>query len=491
MGFKKALNKMREQDKNFKPFSAGFETYLSPFTFRYASDQMREIWSRRNFWLKVRDIWIAGARAQQMVGLVTQEEVDDLIKHRDVLSVERIDQIEKVMRHDVIAAIQEFSEVAPVGGRILHQGFTSEDVLSNAEAMQIRESFEIVEKKLVGTLGAFGRQIDEHKDLVCVGWTHLQAAEPTTVGYRFAKYGQDLLIDLELLRLIKPFLKGKGIKGAVGTSASFTELLKGTKVSSSEHERLIMEQLGIEAFTVSDQTYPRKALLLTQSVLSGIGQSLHRFALDLQILQSSSIDEVCEPRGKGQPGSSAMPHKQNPIIAENIDSLTEMILGEFVSSWITASFVTLERTLRDSAGKRSWLPESFLIIDEALGRAEKIMKGLVINKNSIATNLKKFAPFFATERLLAKLTSAGMDRKKAHEILVELSETAVSAIRNGHENPMRKLVNTDGRITSLLSPKDIKEAFGGVYHHVGDAPFRCLEFLEKELYPAIGKPDEK
>lgn len=468
-------------------YRVGYETYLSPFTFRYGSPEMRRIWSQNNFWRRVRDVWIAVAAVQHEAGLVSEEQLEDLKTHRDDLSVERIFALERETGHDVAAAIREFREVAPVGGEVLHWGMTSEDVLSNAETAQIHEAFDIVRLKLVGTLGALGRQIETHKDLVCMGYTHLQAAEPTTMGYRLAKYAQDLLIDLRLLDFVRPLIKGKGVKGAVGTSASFAEILAGNEMSVEDHERRIMEQLDMEAVSISDQTYPRKFLLLTENVLSGVGQSLHRFALDLQVLQSSPMDEVSEPRRKGQVGSSAMPQKQNPIHSENIDSLTEMLPGESLSAWMTAAFITLERTLRDSAGKRSWLPESFLIVDEALSRAERVARGLVVHENSVRRDLELSAPFCVTEIILADLVRAGMDRKEAHEILVGHAERAVDTKRLGLPNPMKELLLADEKITSRLGEAVVEEAFEKVFTHVGDAPKRCMDFLNNELYPAIGK----
>lgn len=468
-----------------EPFKAGFETYQSVFTYRYGTPEMRKIWSRQNFWLTVRDVWIAVAEAQEKAGIVTKEQVNDLKKHRNDLSVERIDQLEREKGHDVAAAIAEFSEVAPIGGEILHNGMTSEDVLSNAEIKQIHDSLDALRPKLVSTLEAFSSQIAANKDLTCVGWTHLQAAEPTTMGYRFAKYAQDLVDDLKILDFMKSLIKSKGIKGAVGTSASFMEIFEGTNMTAGKQEELIMEKLGIEPATITDQTYPRKAGLTTETVLLHIAQSLHRFALDIQVLQSSAIDEISEPRRKGQIGSSAMPHKQNPINSENIDSLTELLPGQTLAAWMTAAFVTLERTLRDSAGKRSSIPESFLIIDEALERTKRIISGIEIHKNSIGTNMEKFGPFFATEIIMAKLVEAGMDRMEAHSILVELSESAIDAKREGKPNPLQKLVSSDQRINQLLGENEINEAFDKAMKHVGNAPQTCEEFLKNELEPAI------
>lgn len=482
---RKYMQSPENAPKRPEPFKAGFETYQSVFTYRYGTPEMRKIWSRQNFWLNVRDIWIATAEAQKKAGIVTKEQVENLKKNRDNLSVERIDQLEREKGHDVAAAIAEFSEVAPIGGEILHNGMTSEDVLSNAEVKQIHDSFDILKPKLVGTIEVFGSQIERNKDLTCVGWTHLQAAEPTTMGYRFAKYAQDLVDDLKILNLMRPMIKGKGIKGAVGTSASFGEIFEGTDMTAKKQEKFVMDKLGIEPASITDQTYPRKGALTAETVLLQIGQSLHRFALDIQLLQSSAIDEVSEPRRKGQIGSSAMPHKQNPINSENIDSLTELLPGQTFAAWMTAAFVTLERTLRDSAGKRSSIPESFLIVDEALERTKRIISGLEIHKNSIRTNMEKFGPFFATEIIMAKLVESGMDRMEAHSILVELAEFAVDAKREGKQNPLKKLVLSDKRINQLLKANEINEAFDKAMKHVGNAPAKCEQFLKEELYPAI------
>ncbi|MBI2052014.1 adenylosuccinate lyase [Candidatus Roizmanbacteria bacterium] len=467
----------------------GFETYLSPFTYRYGSDEMKRIWSQKNMWLKARDVWIATAEVQHEAGLVTAEEVADLKRHREELSVERVFQWERDpdvgTGHDIQAAIKEYSEVAQLGGRILHYGLTSEDVLSNVEMSLIHESFGLIRPKLVGTLDAFSGQIEKHKGLICMGYTHLQAAEPTTMGYRFAKYAQELLLTLQYLDVMQPFLKGKGIRGPVGTSASSSDILKDTGMSAREHEQKIMEKLHLDSVLVSDQTYPRTLLFYTESVLAAIGQALHHYALNLQVLQSTFVGEVSEPRRKGQTGSSAMPHKQNPIHSENIDALTETLPGSLFSAWMGGAFVTLERTLRDSAGKRSWLPESFLIADEALMRAERVTRGLKVHENAVETNLKKFAPFSASEIVLQKLIEAGMDRVDAHELLVAYSEKALEHTREGRPNFLRDLILGDEKITTYLDDGAIREAFYNVYKHTGDAEERCERFLAEQLYPAI------
>lgn len=463
-----------------------FDTYHSVFEYRYGSDGMRAVWSENNKWRQIRKIWVEAARVQNRIGLVSDEELADLEAHQDEIDVGRIYHLEREIGHDVVAAITEFSEKAPIGGRILHQGMTSEDPLSNGEIMQSREALGIIETKLKSTLGGFAGKIEENKDLVCLGFTHLQAAEPTTVGYRLARYAQDLLLDLRFLRFVNEEVKGKGIKGAVGTSASFQELLEGIEISVEEHEAEIMRNLGIESVLVSDQTYPRKFNLLVAELLANIGQSLHRFALDVQILQSSPFDEWAEPRRRRQVGSSAMPHKANPIQTENIDSLTEELPGVVFSTWMTAAFQTLERTLRDSANKRRYLPEAFLIVDEALKRTERVVRGLVIRETSIGRNLRQFGPFVASEILLARLGRAGANRQEMHELLREHCGQALEAVRQGQTNPLETNILEDLHFTNYLCPEEIKECFQKVYAHIGNVPAVC-ERLVKEIRDEIGE----
>ena len=242
------------------------------------------------------------ARAQNKNGLVGKEELEDLEKNQDNLDIERIWEIEKDTRHDVVAAIKEFVEKAKIGGGKIHLGATSMDISDNAETIRMQEALEIIENKLTALLKVFGRKIEKYADFVCMGYTHLQPAEPTTLGYRFAFYAQDLLLDLELLQFVKKNLKSKGIKGAVGTSASFVKLLDEKK--AEEMEAGVLKELRLEAFEITNQTAPRKIEFWIGSLLSSIAESLNKFAFDLRIMQSPGFGEWQEPFGSSQVGSS-------------------------------------------------------------------------------------------------------------------------------------------------------------------------------------------
>lgn len=467
-----------------------FKRYESPFSYRYGSDEMRYVWSEENHWLKARDLWIAVAETQMQAGLVKPEQYQDLVAHRDELDIATILQREmdrsdpRYTGHDIVAAISEYADKAPVGGPKIHQGMTSEDLLSNVEVLKIHEGFALVEKRIVNALNAFGEQIEKNRDVVCMGYTHLQAAEPIPLAYRLARYAQDFVVDLRLVRRAQEDIKGKGIKGAVGTSASFVHLLDGSGMSAMEHERRIMEKMAVEPVTIAGQTYPRKFTLLAVATLAEVGQSCHQFAGDLKILQSSPFDELAEPRGSGQVGSSAMPHKQNPPSAEKIKALSRGLPGKVVEAWTGAAEVTLERGLEDSAGKRSYLPEAFLIVDECLLGTERIVKGLQVRETSIQRKLEDFGPFVALEIILDELSKHGADRLKMHEILRVKAQQAMIAVRQRLPNPLKELVLTDEEVDYYLNPEEIGKSFYSVKGHIGDAPQRCDQFLaemKKEL----------
>ncbi|MGC9358305.1 MAG: lyase family protein, partial [Anaerolineae bacterium] len=292
------------------------EGYLSPFTWRYGSDAMRHIWSKAHKRRLMRRVWVALATAQHEAGLVTAEELADLRAHADDIDLARAAEIEAEIHHDVMAEIRTYAEQCPVGGGIIHLGATSTDVLDNVDAIRLREACDLLLPALRALLLDLATLIEERAEQPCMGFTHLQPAEPTTVGYRLAQYGQDLLLDYEELRRVRERLRGKGLKGAVGTSASYAALLEGSAMTPAQMEGRVMALLDLEPFPVTTQTYPRKQEWHVLNALAGLGSSLYRFAFDLRLLQSPPLGEWSEPFGARQVGSSAMPFKRNPITAE-------------------------------------------------------------------------------------------------------------------------------------------------------------------------------
>jgi adenylosuccinate lyase len=451
------------------------DTYLSPFTWRYGSDALRRLWSethKRRLW---RRIWLELARAQMAPGLVTREQVNDLEAHVEDVDIARAEAIEAVIHHDLMAEVEAFAEQCPVGGGIIHLGATSADIEDNADALRIRDSIDLVLLALRDLLGIFAHQINELADAPIMAFTHLQPAEPTTMGYRLALYAQDLAEDYRTVVDVRERLRGKGFKGAVGTSASYAELLAGTGVTPAELDAQIMKAIDLPAFPIAAQTYPRKQDWQVVSALAGAAGSLYKFAFDLRLLQSPVIDEWHEPFGTRQVGSSAMPFKRNPINAEKIDSLGRFVAALQAVAWDNASHSLLERTLDDSANRREILPAAFLAVDEMLSVARRIVAGLVIDRDAAARNLARFGLFASVERVLMEAVKAGADRQLLHEHLRQHSLEAWNAAAAGEANPLEERLTSSELLTAYLTPQRIRALLdAGAY--VGDAPGRARDF---------------
>jgi adenylosuccinate lyase len=448
------------------------DTFLSPFTWRYGSDDMRQIWSeahKRRTW---RRIWVALAAAQQQAGLVSAEQVDDLRAHEDQIDIDRAHEIEAEIHHDLMAEVRTFAEQAPVGGGVIHLGATSMDIEDNAEVLRIRQSLDLIIRRLHDLLLTLAQQIEREADHVCMAFTHVQPAEPTTIGYRLAMYAQDLLTDYQDLTRIRAELRGKGFKGAVGTSASYAELLDASDMTPAQMEAHIMQALDLEPFLIATQTYTRRQDWAVLSALSGVGLTVYKLAFDLRLLQSPPVGEWAEPFGTHQVGSSAMPFKRNPINAENIDSLARHLASLPHTAWDNAAHNLLERTLDDSANRRIILPEAFFMAEEILRRSQRIIDGLRINENAIRRNLSIYGTFAATERVLMNAARAGGNRQELHEVIRQHSLNAWEALNQGQTNPLIDALCDDSHINSLLSTERIRELMQAEVY-VGDAPERA------------------
>ncbi len=468
-----------------------YDTYLSVFTWRYGSREMRQLFSEVATRATWRRIWLALAEAEAEKGLVTQEELEDIRSYADAskVDIKRAHEVERQIRHDLMAEIKVFAEQAKKGGGKIHLGATSADIEDNADAMKIRAALDIILTRLVNCLDSASKKIKEYYDLPCMGWTHLQPAEPTTVGYRLAQYAQDLVTDIRCVEfLLEKVVKGKGLKGSVGTYSSFKELLSGVS-EPIDLESAFLSKLGLDAYFVSTQTYPRKLELLVLSTLASIAQSAHKFAFDVRLMQSPVFGEWSEPIGERQVGSSAMPFKRNPISSERICSLARFVAVLPQVAFSNAASTLLERTLDDSANRRVIIPEGFLAVDEILILYDKVMSGLQIYEKVIERNLRRFAPFSATERLLMRLVKAGESRQEMHELIRAYSFKAWKAVLEGEENPLIDLLASDVKIAAKISRSEIESILGSASFKelVGDAPKRCLEFLRREVTPILEK----
>jgi adenylosuccinate lyase len=454
------------------------DTYLSPFTWRYGTPAMRRIWSEHNKRLLWRQIWVALAEVQAEFGLVKPEQMADLSAHQKEIDLARALEIEAEIQHDLMAELRVFADQCRVGGGIIHLGATSMDIEDNADALRIRQSLDLILHSLLELLHTFGLLIEKWANTPLMTFTHLQPAEPSTLGYRLAFYGQDLLEDYQTLLRQRSAIRGKGFTGAVGTSAAFAGLLGIDNLAEFEHRLSV--KLGLSFFPVTSQVYPRKQDYQVVSALAGLGASLHKFAFDLRLLQSPTLGELSEPFGEKQVGSSAMPFKRNPIQAEKIDSLARYLAALPPLAWNNAANNLLERTLDDSANRRIFLPECFLAADELLRTANSILSKLQVNETAIARNMETYGAFAATEGLLIALVRARADRQKMHEQIRRISMQAWEVFSQEGKNPLVEMVSREAEFTKYLPEQEIRSLMEA-HANIGDAPSRASQISKSLL----------
>jgi adenylosuccinate lyase len=462
------------------------DSYQSPFSWRYGRPAMRSLFSeqtKRRMW---RRLWLSLAQAQAKAGLVSADELNDLRKHVDEVDIEAAHAIEADIGHDLMAELRVFASQAQVGGGKLHLGATSMDVEDNVDIARIKVALSLLAAHIAEVLSAFADAIEAYADLPCMAYTHLQAAEPTTLGMRLALWAQDMLLDYAELRRIAAWLPGKGLRGAVGTSASYAALLRDAKVSPEELERDVLAAFDLEAVTVSGQTYPRKLDYLVLAAVAGFAASCSKFAFDVRVLASSPFGELGEPFGRKQVGSSAMPFKRNPILCERICSLARIPAAYATVAWQNAADNLLERTLDDSANRRTIIPETFLAADELASLAREVVSGMRVDKTAINKNLERFGPFACTEAVLMAAARAGADRQTLHERLRELSMQAWEAVELKKPNPLAALLAKDEVIRRYVEPAELERAMKA-QAHTGLAAQRARK-LAASLRDVSGAP---
>nr|WP_319474128.1 adenylosuccinate lyase [uncultured Sphaerochaeta sp.] len=461
------------------------DTYISPFSWRYASEEMRTIFSEEHKRKLLRRVWVALASAQAEAGLVKAGQLSELIAHQEDIDILRASEIEAEIHHDLMAEIKTFAEQCPNAGSIIHLGATSMDILDNMDAMRLKQALTLIIEKTKMLLALFVEKMETYADTPCMAFTHIQPAEPTTVGYRLAQTAQDLKEDLEGLMAVQASIRGKGMKGAVGTSASYTELLKDRAMSAMEMEQRVMENLGLDAFTAATQVYPRKQDYRVGTALSSLACTLYKFFIDFRLLQSPPIGEWSEPFGAKQVGSSAMPFKRNPINSEKIDSLCRYISAQSEVLWQNAASTLLERTLDDSANRRLVLPDMFLALDEVLLTANKVVGGMQIHQSGIARNLEAYGIFAASERLLMELGRKGANRQEMHELIREYSLKAWAEVQEGKPNTLKAMLTQDETVLSFLS-KEAALATLDATQYIGDSALRT-RLVAKEIVSLINR----
>ncbi|MEY3031657.1 MAG: Adenylosuccinate lyase, partial [Planctomycetota bacterium] len=333
--------------------------------------------------------------------------------------------------------------------------------------------------RMAGVIEQLAARARENRSVICLGRTHLQPAQPTTIGKRICLWIQDLLLDLEELRHRRSLLRARGTKGTTGTQASFLELFQGDHAKVRQLDDIVSRKLGFGgSYAVTGQTYPRKIDSQVLAALGGIAESTHKAGNDLRL--AAAWNEIEEPFETDQVGSSAMPYKRNPMRAERMCSLGRFVMGLQPTAGQTAAVQWYERTLDDSAARRLVLPQAFLATDAQLVIYANIAAGLVVLPGGIRRNLEQHLPFLASERLLMAATTAGGDRQELHEAIRRHSHAATARIREGADNDLVERLAAD----PLFAGVDLAAAVT-VEGLEGRAAAQVDEFLDGPVSEAL------
>lgn len=461
------------------------DKYISPLSTRYASDDMQYIFSDNNKFRTWRKLWISLAKAEKACGLnITDEQIAQMEANKDNVDYERAAEWERKVRHDVMAHIHTFGEQCPKAEPIIHLGATSCYVGDNTDIIILKQASETVLKKAAAVMKNLAEFAEKYKSLPCLAYTHLQPAQLTTVGKRATLWMYELSMDIKELEHRVSELKMLGSKGTTGTQASFMELFGNDEEKVKKVEELIAADYGFDGVVaVSGQTYSRKVDAYFLSVLSGFAQSAYKFSNDMRLLQS--FEEIEEPFGKSQVGSSAMPYKRNPMRCERISALARYVITDSLNPAFTAGTQWFERTLDDSANRRISTSEAFLAIDAILNIYINVTSGMVVYDKVINRRVMEKLPFMATENIMMRAVEAGGDRQELHERLRVHSHAAAANVKlEGKENDLIKRIAEDSafglteeEINALLLPEK----------YIGRSVHQTEEFIQDVAQPIIDK----
>ena len=463
--------------------------YMSPLSSRYASKEMKYIFSEKKKFTTWHELWIALAKAEKELGLdITDEQIQEMIDNKDIVDFEVAEAREKEVRHDVMSHVYAYGKRCPKAEAIIHLGATSCYVGDNTDVILMKEALELIIEKTVQVLVNLKKFSREYKSMPCLGYTHLQPAQLTTVGKRASLWIYELALDvIELERRLED-LKMLGSKGTTGTQASFMDLFNNDESKVKRLDEIIAKEFGVSGCVpVSGQTYSRKVDANILSSLSGVAQSASKFSNDLRILQS--FGEMEEPFEKNQIGSSAMPYKRNPMRSERITSLARYVIVDSLNPAITAATQWFERTLDDSANKRISVPEAFLALDGILNLYINITSDMVVYPKVINARTMEKLPFIATENIMMEAVKKGGNRQDLHEqIRVHSHEATLRVKRDGLNNDLVDRIAADK--TFGLSKEEILSAMDPILY-VGRSPSQVEELITEVIDPIIERHPQK
>lgn len=436
--------------------------YISPFSTRYASDEMQFLFSSQKKFQTWRELWLALAKAEKQLGLpITDEQIAQLEKYKHDINFEKAKEIESKVRHDVMSHVKAYGLQADKAKGIIHLGATSCYVGDNTDILIMKEGLLLINEKILQVISNLKEFALKYKGMPTLGFTHYQPAQLVTVGKRATLWINELLLDLEELEHVLSTLKLRGVKGTTGTQASYLSLFDGDHDKVKKLEKLIEEQFGFNSsYTVTGQTYSRKVDSKVTNLLAQIAQSTSKFANDIRLLQS--MKEIEEPFESNQIGSSAMAYKRNPMRSERINSLSRYIIANSLNPAITSSTQWFERTLDDSANRRLSIAESFLGIDAVLNLYINVTNNLTVYPKVILKHVNEELPFMATENIMMEASKKGKDRQILHEKIRTYSMEAAKRVKlEGKDNNLLKLISNDEyfemtyeELKSILKPKN-------------------------------------
>ena len=463
----------------------GMGRYSHPLGERYASIEMQSIFAPAHRYGTWRRLWLALAAAQHELGLpIPQQALDEMRSGLDEIDFARAAEYEKRFRHDVMAHVHLFGDVAPAARGIIHLGATSAFVGDNTDLILHREALTLIRDRVVRCVALLAEFAAEHRDLPTLGFTHFQPAQPTTVGKRATLWLQDLLLDIEELDFRLKTLRFRGVQGTTGTQASFLDLFEGDHEKVDALNEAVADRMGFgEGYGVTGQTYTRKVDAQILGTLANVASSASKMGHDLRLL--SHMREVEEPFEEEQIGSSAMPYKRNPMRAERICAIARHVIVLAQDPLFTAATQWLERTLDDSANRRLSIPDAFLALDGILLLLENVSSGLVVNAQVIRKNLEEHLPFMATETILMRASAAGGDRQELHERIRRHSLAAADRMKSEGvpADLLERIADDDTFDMDLEQLRELCDAA----RFVGRAPQQVDSFLAEWVQPTLAR----
>ncbi len=459
--------------------------YESPFSTRYASPEMQELFSSDYKFKTWRRLWISLAKAEQSCGLpITDAQIKQLEEHAEDINYDVASAREKEVRHDVMAHVYAYGVQCPDAKGIIHLGATSCYVGDNTDVIIMREALKVVRRKLVNVMSNLSSFAMEYRSMPALAYTHLQPAQLTTVGKRATLWLNEFLMDYEELEYRISSLKLLGSKGTTGTQASFVELFEGDSGKIKAVEDAIARDMGFDSVVpVSGQTYSRKVDAQVLATLGGIAQSASKFATDLRILQN--FKEMEEPFEAHQIGSSAMPYKRNPMRSERITALARYVIIDTLNPAFTSATQWFERTLDDSANKRLSVAEGFLAVDSILNILLNVTKGLVVYPKVVEQRVMKELPFMATENIMMSAVKKGGDRQELHEKLRLHSIAAAKVVKEeGGKNDLIDRICAD---ESFKLTREEIDAILKPINFVGRSVEQVEEYISSCIQPVLEK----